>query len=353
MSRTLKVVLTGGGSAGHVLPAVPVLRLLRERGHSLAFIGGADEHYLAAEDVPFHRISAGKLRRYFSWRNLVDGFRVLLGVWQSFRLFGSLQPDVIFSKGGFVSFPVVFAGWLRRTPVVAHESDASPGLANRLAMPFLTALGVSFPMPRPHRLRGELVHTGSPIRPELLAGDASRGRALVAAGPDTPLVLATGGSLGAARLNDMLRAAAPELSQDCCLVHICGPGKAAPLDLPGYHAFEFVNEGWGDLLAAADVVVSRAGSNALFELLTLGKPHLLIPLPRRASRGDQLENAAWSEGAGYSLVLQEEELDPPRLVAAVRQILAERALWRARLSAFVAPDASRRLADMIEAAARP
>lgn len=352
----MKAVFTGGGTAGHVLPAVPVMRALRARGAELAYVGSAgaaEADYLAGEDVPYYGVASGKLRRYFSWRNLTDAFSVLRGLWQSYWLLRRLRPDVIFSKGGFVSFPVVLAGWLRRIPVVAHESDFSPGLANRLAMPFLSALGTSFPIERPPRLRGELIHCGSPVRPELLDGDPARGRERAGAAADVPLVLVTGGSLGAESLNAVVRQAAPQLITWCHLVHICGPGKATRLDLPRYRAFEFVGEGWGDLLAAADAVVSRAGANALFELLTLGKPNLLVPLPRSASRGDQIENAAYAEQAGYSLVIAESELDADRLTDAIRDLLAERGQWIHRLAGFQTPPAVELLADAISRLAKP
>ena len=346
----MKVVFTGGGSAGHVLPAVPVMRAMRARGAELAYIGragSAEADYLAGEDVAYYGVASGKLRRYFSWRNATDALGVLRGLWQSYRLLGRLRPDVIFSKGGFVSFPVVLAGWLRRIPVVAHESDFSPGLANRLAMPFLSVLGTSFPIERPRRLRGELIHCGSPVRPELLDGDPARGRERAGAAADGPLVLVTGGSLGAASLNAVVRQAAPQLAELCHLVHICGPGKVVSLDLPNYRAFEYVAEGWGDLLAAADAVVSRAGANALFELLTLGKPNLLVPLPKAASRGDQIENAAYAEQAGYSLVVPEEDLDANRLVEAVQGLLADRDQWFDRLRKFQSPPTVDLLADAI------
>lgn len=336
----MKVVFTGGGSAGHVLPAVPIMRAMRGQGAEIFYIGGADgadQRYLAGEELRYYGIASGKLRRYFSWRNFADAFSVLRGLWQSHRLLGRIRPDVVFSKGGFVSFPVVLAGWLRRIPVVAHESDFSPGLANRLAMPFLSALCTSFPMQRPRRLRGTLVHTGAPVRPELLQGDAERGRALVDAPAGMPLVLATGGSLGAEALNAIVRSAAPGLVEHCCLVHVCGPGKTKALALPRYHPFEFVGADWGHLLAAADLVVSRAGANALFELLALGKPNILVPLPRSASRGDQIENAAYAEQAGYSMVIPEEELDAARLTEAVQGMLDEAEGWRRRLAAFAGP----------------
>lgn len=345
-------VFTGGGTAGHVLPAIPVMRSLQQRGFAVSFIGGIDgleQRYLEGlQDVRYFGVASGKLRRYWSWRNLTDVVRVLRGIWQSFRLLGRIRPLVIFSKGGHLSFPVVLAGWLRRIPVVAHESDFSSGLANRLAMPFLDALCTSFPMRRPRRLRGELVHTGSPVRPELLAGSAHRGRMLLGVPAGRPVVLVTGGSLGADALNSVVVAAAPELVPSCSLVHVCGPGKQTELALPGYHQFEFVGSDWGDFLAAADLVVSRAGANTLFEVLTLGKPNLLIPLSPRASRGDQVENADYAERAGFSQVIQQDALNAPTLVAAVTAMLADRDAWAERLTGFEAPPAVEMLVALLE-----
>ena len=350
MNRTLRVVFAGGGSAGHVLPTIPIMRALRQQGAELAFIGGAgglEQGYLADEPVPYFGIASGKLRRYFSWRNLTDAFAVLRGVWQSYWLLGRLRPTVIFSKGGYVSFPVVLAGWLRRIPTVGHESDFSPGLANRLAVPFLSVLCTSFPIRRPARLRGELIHSGSPVRPELLAGSAQRGKALARAPANRPLVLVTGGSLGAQALNRVVRAAAPRLVELCWLVHVCGPGKMVPMQLPGYRQLEYVSKGWGDLLSAADLVVSRAGANALFELLALGKPNILIPLPLAASRGDQIENAAFAERSGYSRVIPEQALNDEALIAAIQAQLAQAQDWRRRLAGFQAPPAVDRIVAAI------
>ena len=344
-------VFTGGGTAGHVLPALPVMRALQEAGTDIAYIGGQgglEKRYLEGlQHVRYFGIASGKLRRYWSWRNLTDGFGVLRGIWQSYWLLGRIRPGVIFSKGGHLSFPVVLAGWARGIPVVAHESDYSPGLANRLAMPFLDALCTSFPVQRPRRLRGELIHSGSPVRPELLAGSAERGRALSGAPAERPIILVTGGSLGADALNAVVTAAAPDLVKNCWVVHVCGPGKCTDLELEGYRQFEYVGADWGDLLAAADLVVSRSGSNTLFELLTLRKPNLLVPLSPRASRGDQVENAAYAESAGYSRVVQQDGLTPSALVGAVKEMLSEKETWAERLAGFAAPPAVELLAALL------
>ena len=346
------VAFTGGGTAGHVLPAVPVMRALERRGVEVVFIGGAgglEKRYLEGlGGVRYFGIASGKLRRYWSWRNLTDVVRVLRGIWQSLRLLGKIRPGVVFSKGGHLSFPVALAAWVRGIPVVAHESDFSPGLANRLAMPFLSALCTSFPMQRPASLRGELVHTGSPVRPELLAGSPERGRKLLRAPAGRPVVLVTGGSLGADALNALVVEAAPELVRHCCLVHVCGPGKSAGLSLAGYRGYEYVGAEWGDMLAAADLVVSRAGSNTLFELLSLGKPNLLIPLPARASRGDQIQNADFAAGAGYSRVVRQEGLEAGALVNAVLDMLSEKDAWAALLAGFEALPSVDLLVGLIE-----
>ena len=332
-----RVVVTGGGSAGHVVPALPVIEALRERGAEVHFVGGVDgiERRLAApRATAYHGIQTGKLRRYLSARNLIDCLRVTVGVYQAWRLLGRLRPQVVFSKGGFVSFPVVLGAWLRGIPAVAHESDLTPGLANRLAAPLVTSLCVNFPLKRGGK--GRVVATGTPLRAELEDGDPERGRARLGIDGAKPLLLVVGGSLGAERLNDVVRAALDALLARYAVVHVCGAGKIDPerAGMPGYTQFEYVDAGWGDIIAAADLVVSRAGAGALYEWLALGKPNLLVPLPKRASRGDQIDNAKFAAEQGWSLVIAEEALDAGKLVAGLVRLQAEASLFRKRLAAF-------------------
>ena len=340
------VAFTGGGTAGHVVPALPVIDALLAEGVRVSYIGstsGLEERLLGTRSVTYHGISTGKLRRYFSWENVRDIGRVLVGMVQAIRVLGS-RPQLVFSKGGFVSFPVVFAAWLRRIPVVAHESDQTPGLANRLAFPFVRCLCTNFPEARVNGYRGRIEVTGTPIRPALLHGDAQRGREFLGSDGTRPLLVVTGGSLGAEGLNARVRDALPELLPDYEVVHLCGAGKLAPdMRQPGYHQFEFLDAPWGDVLAAADAVVSRAGANTLYELLALQKPNLLVPLPASASRGDQLQNAAYARHAGYSLELAEEALDAASLRAAVDDLTRNAAAWRERLRGFDALDATQRI----------
>ncbi|MGI9325720.1 MAG: UDP-N-acetylglucosamine--N-acetylmuramyl-(pentapeptide) pyrophosphoryl-undecaprenol N-acetylglucosamine transferase [Pseudomonadales bacterium] len=348
------VVLTGGGTAGHVVPALPIAETLKDQGHQLTWIGtrsGLEERLVSGVVDDYHGISAGKLRRYLSWKNVQDAFAVLLGVFQALILLRRLRPEVVFSKGGFVSFPVVFAAWVWRIPVVAHESDRSPGLANRLAYPFIRQLCTNFPESQTG-FKGPEQYTGTPIRAALLAGDAQRGRQFLFNGASEstkPVLLITGGSLGADRLNAVVIEALPQLCAEYRVVHLCGPGKMPPLQpLPSdYRPFEYLHEQWGDVLAAADLVVSRAGANTLFELLALAKPNLLVPLTLAASRGDQIENAQYAKAAGYSQVLPEEALSPESLLAALADLTAALPDIKQRLAGFERPDATAKICAML------
>jgi len=347
------LLCTGGGTAGHVLPAIPIIQRARAAGAKVSFVGsrsGLEARLLADQPVTYHGIASGKLRRYLSLENLLDVVRVIAGIWQAFWLLGRLKPDVVFSKGGFVSFPVVFAAWLRRLPVVAHESDLTPGLANRLALPFLRTLCVTFPETRAPRLRGRLVVTGTPLRDALLEGDAVRGRELVQA-EGRPILLVTGGSLGADMVNRAVRETLDALLERFVVAHVCGPGKRTSREVAGYHQFEYVTDDWGDLLAAADLVVSRAGANTLFELLALHKPCLLIPLSPRVSRGDQVENADYARARGYCRVLPEDDLSGQTLLAAVQDTWRDRAELDRHLTGFNRPDAAGAILRELEAVA--
>ena len=351
----MRAVVTGGGSAGHVIPALPVIETLQGKGWEVSFIGsdsGLEERLVTPLGTPFFSVRTGKLRRYFSLANVTDALKIPLGVLQAFLILGRLDPHVVFSKGGFVAFPVVFAAWLRRIPVVAHESDLTPGLANRLSLPFVATLCVSFEGTRVAARR--VVHSGTPIRDALLNGNADRGFDAAGLPGDRPMLVVVGGSLGAQRLNEVTRAALPDLAETFEILHVCGAGHLEPDlgDTPGYAQREFVSDGWGDILATAAVVVSRSGANALHELLTLGKPNLLVPLPTTASRGDQIENAAYAAERGYSKVLPEADLTPETLVAGTRDVLDTLEEWRERLAAYRSPDATVVIVAELENAAR-
>lgn len=347
------VVITGGGSAGHVVPALPVIEAVQAKGWDVTYVGsdsGLEENLVAPFGVRYFGVRSGKLRRYFSLANVTDAFRVPFGVLQAFSILGRVKPDVVFSKGGFVAFPIVFAAWLRRIPVVAHESDLSPGLANRLSLPFVAALCVNFEATRVAGKR--VVHTGTPMRPALIRGERERGLASLGFSGERPFLVVVGGSLGAQRLNEIVREALGALTATFDVLHVCGAGKLDPrlAGKRGYVQREFVSDGWGDMLAAADLVVSRSGANALYELLYLKKPHLLVPLPATASRGDQIENAAHTEAKGFSKVVQEADLTAGLLVENLEALLHDLDRWRERLATFEPPDSTGLIVAELEAA---
>ena len=332
-----KIILTGGGSAGHVTPNLALLPQLLAEGIEVHYIGTADgiERTILSErkDVTYHIISSGKLRRYFSWKNFTDPFRVMRGLFQARRVMREVKPAAVFSKGGFVSVPVVIAAHGKHIPVVTHESDYTPGLANKINAKFADKICVTFEDTLAH-VGAKGVHTGTPIRPEPYQGDKERGLAFLGFDDKKPVLLIMGGSLGASVVNDAVRAALPKLLISYDIVHLCGKGKVEErLNQPGYRQFEYVNEELPDVLAATDVVVSRAGANAVFEFLALSKPALLIPLPRSASRGDQILNAGYFARKGFAMVLEQESLTPETLLDAVNDLYDRRLSFIATMSA--------------------
>ena len=335
------ILFTGGGTAGHVIPVIPLIEQLSDEGIEMAFIGtasGFECELLKSYPVDYYSIPSGKLRRYFSLKNITDVFRVLSGILKSYILLGRLRPRVVFSKGGFVSFPVVFAARLRGIPVLLHESDVTPGLANKLSMPFADKLYLNFPEASSGRFSGHTITTGTPIRKDLLFGDPIKGRQVLGIPENQPLLLVTGGSLGADFLNRTVRSSLPNLIDKFWVVHICGRGRVFDTSEARYIQFEYLDKDWGDILAAADLVVSRAGANIVYELLVLGKPNLLIPLSRKSSRGDQIENANYAKKNGYSSVILEEDLDPEHFVSKIDKTWARLAEFREHLTHFEAPN---------------
>ncbi len=337
-SQPINIILTGGGTGGHVTPNLALVPYLYDAGFHVAYIGshhGIERKLVKEANLPFYGISSGKLRRYFSWDNFTDPFLVLKGIWQAFWLLMDLRPQVVFSKGGFVTVPVIIAAWLLRIPTVIHESDYSPGLANKLSMPFAKKILTTFPETAaflkfsPRRL----LCTGLPIRSELFRGDAAEGRRICGFGDDKPVLLVMGGSTGSKVINNAIREILPELTQMFYVVHLCGHHHLhLSQDNQDYRQFEYLSDELSDVLALADLVVSRSGANSIFELLALQKPHLLIPLSRAASRGDQILNAESFSKKGYSLVLPEEDLTPDNLLDHIRSLYAAKDEYIAAMS---------------------
>ena len=324
-----RIILTGGGTAGHVTPNIALLPRLKELGYDIQYIGsytGIEKELIEPFGIPYHGISSGKLRRYFSVQNFTDPFRVLKGFREAHKLIRQLKPDVIFSKGGFVSVPVVLAGKRCKVPVIIHESDMTPGLANKIAIPSAAKVCCNFPETLKSLPEGKAVLTGSPIRQELLSGNKIAAMDMCHFTSDKPVILVIGGSLGAVAVNNAVREALPELLKDFQIIHLCGKGKMdeSLKDVEGYCQFEYIKNELRNLFALADIVISRAGANAICELLALHKPNLLIPLSANASRGDQILNARSFERQGFSLVLEEEQLTKETLLAAVKNLYENR-----------------------------
>lgn len=327
-----RIILTGGGTAGHVTPNIALLPQLKERGYDIHYIGsynGIEKELIEQFGIPYHGISSGKLRRYFSLQNFTDPFRVLKGFGEAKKLIKTLKPDVIFSKGGFVSVPVVIAGKQCRVPTIIHESDMTPGLANKLAIPSASKVCCNFPETLSHLPKDKAVLTGSPIRRELLSGDRDAALKFCKLSADKPVILIIGGSLGSVVVNSAVRAILPELLKDFQVIHLCGKGKTddSLKDLKGYVQFEYIQKELKDLFALADIVISRAGANAICELLALHKPNLLIPLSANASRGDQILNARSFERQGFSIVLEEEELSNSILLEAIQKLYKQKDVY--------------------------
>lgn len=351
------IVFTGGGSAGHVTPNLALIAKLAEQGWKVDYIGSRDgiEKGIVGEwNIPFHPISSGKLRRYFDLKNFQDPFKVMKGVWDAYRILRRLRPNVVFSKGGFVTVPVVAAARMLRIPVILHESDLTPGLANRMAIPMATRICVTFPETLKHLPKNKAVLTGIPIRPELACGSADKGWAFTGLSPNKPVLLAVGGSLGSQVINAALRSSLSELLKHFHIVHICGKGNVdASFSDRHYRQFEYVGKELPDLLSIASVVVSRAGATSIFEFLSLHKPMLLIPLSKQASRGDQILNARSFEKSGFSKVLQEEELTGNALVAAALELYRDRERYIAQMRSKGAQNSVDAIVQLIAGCALP
>ena len=354
-------VFTGGGTAGHIIPGLAIIRELQTRGWRAAWIGSrrpAERTLVRAAQVPFYAIPAGKLRRYYSLRNVADVAAVLAGCLHALLLLARLRPRVLFAKGSYVSVPPVVAARLLGIPVITHESDTTPALATRINASMAHTVLVAFAATRgrlPSRLRRRVRVTGNPLRTGLEQGDAARGRARMGVPAGVPLLFVTGGSSGARALNELVCGALPELTRHWFVVHQTGAAWRAPPPAVGrYRALPFVSEGFADLLAAADVVVSRAGANTLGELAATATPAVLIPLPRTQSRGEQLANAELFAARGAALVLTEEQADPAALTAALQELRCD-AVRRRRMARNMARlatrDAARCIAGIVAAGA--
>ncbi len=348
-----RIVLTGGGTAGHVTPNMALVPELQKLNYDIHYIGsyeGMERKLIEDMGIPYHGISSGKLRRYFDVKNFSDPFRVIKGLSEAKRLMKELKPDVVFSKGGFVTVPVVFAAKSAKVPVIIHESDMTPGLANKLSLPKATKVCCNFPETKELFDEGRAVVTGTPIRKELFTGDKAEAKAFCGFTDDKPTILIIGGSLGSAVINKCIRENIDEILERFNVIHLCGKGN---LDeslngKAGYAQFDYIKKELASLMALADLVISRAGANAICELLALKKPNILIPLSAAASRGDQILNAESFEKSGYSYVIAEEDLGKETLFAAIDEVWNNTDSYMATMERAQSSDATAMIVGMIQ-----
>ncbi|PRR82814.1 undecaprenyldiphospho-muramoylpentapeptide beta-N-acetylglucosaminyltransferase [Clostridium vincentii] len=320
-----KIIMTGGGTAGHVTPNLALVPSLKKNGFEVSYIGskdGIEKEIIKNEKIPYYEISSGKLRRYFDFKNISDPFKVLKGILDARKILSKEKPDIIFSKGGFVAVPVVIAASMKKIPVICHESDITPGLANKIAAPFSDKVCVTFRESLQYIKGNKGVLTGSPIREEIFKGSRLKGFDICGFTGKKEVLFVMGGSLGSKVINDVIRENLDELINEWDIIHICGKGNIDNkfINVVGYLQFEYVSEDLPHLMAVADYIVSRAGANSIFEFLALKKPTLLIPLSRKASRGDQILNANSFEKEGYSLVLEEEDISKESFIRKIKEL---------------------------------
>lgn len=348
------IVFTGGGTAGHVTPNLALIERLDRSEWDIHYIGtsGMEKDLIApVEGVTYHEIDSGKLRRYLSIKTVTMPFHVQKGYLQAKKLIKTLKPDVVFSKGGYVSVPVVAAA-RGKCPILTHESDYTPGLANKIDAKYADKVLVTFSDTVAYVKGGKGVHTGTPIRPELYRGDRNRGLAFTGLSGEKPVLLITGGSLGAESVNVTVREALPALLETFDVVHLCGKGKAdASVAAPGYVQYEYIRDEMADLFALADVVCSRAGANAVFELLALKKPMLLLPLSGASTRGDQELNAEYFKKRGYAKVLLASEVDAASITRELNALYRERDTYRAAMDNAQGVDGTEQILALIRSAA--
>ncbi|MCM1063139.1 MAG: undecaprenyldiphospho-muramoylpentapeptide beta-N-acetylglucosaminyltransferase [Eubacterium sp.] len=352
-----KIVLTGGGTAGHVTPNIALLPTLKDAGYEITYMGsydGIEKKLISDFDIPYVGISTGKFRRYLDLQNLTDPFRVIKGFSEARKFLKTYRPDVVFSKGGFVSVPVVRAAASLDIPCIIHESDMTPGLANKLCVSAAAKICCNFPETLKLLPQNKAVLTGSPIREELSRGNKIAGLNMCGFTANKPVIMVIGGSLGASNVNKAVRDALPKLLPDFQVVHLCGKDKMDNLLLttPGYKQFEYIKSELKDLFAMADIVISRAGANAICELLALKKPNILIPLPASSSRGDQILNAQSFESQGFSIVISEDDLLTDLLVNKVHELYSTRQTYIEAMSKSGQMDSVKTIMGLLEEAAR-
>jgi len=327
-----KIIFTGGGTTGHVTKNTILIEALRanhpEIGiHYLGLKKGKEAELITPDLALFHPVSSGKLRRYFSFSTIPDSFRFLWGIAQSYRLLGIIEPDLVFSSGGFVALPVAVAAWMRKIPIVTHETDSYPGLANRMIGKMAKKILLGYESAKHHFDAGKTIHTGNPVAPSLFEGSKETALKKLGFSPEKKTLLVMGGSQGAKQINELVWEILPELVKEFQVIHLTGKSKLSDSSVGlgmtnNYRAFEYVTTDYADYLAAADLVISRSGGNSLAEIAALGKPAILIPLPLPAAAGDhQRKNALEMQKKNPNwVILEGEKATAGNLLEAIRDI---------------------------------
>ncbi len=297
-----KIILTGGGTGGSVTPLLALSSAIQAQGWNLEWIGtynGLEKDIVTKEKIPFHAVSSGKFRRYFSLQNIIDPFFILIGFFQSLSLLSKLQADLVMSAGGFVSVPVVFAAWSLRIPVIIHQQDIKPGLANRLMSVFASVITVTFEKSL-HDYKQKAVWIGNPVRPEFIKALNST----IEEQSSLPKLLILGGGTGAKALNELVYVSLSELTQHFVLVHITGEKVFTDTKINDHnyqsHTFLQVEE-MAQAMKQATVVVTRAGLGTLTELSFLSKPTIIIPMPN----SHQEDNAKYFQEKNAAVVISQ------------------------------------------------
>lgn len=321
----MKILLSGGGTIGSVSPLIAIFEEIKKQQPKDEFLwlatrNGPELKLILGYQIPVKVIFAGKFRRYFSFKNFLDPFLVILGFFQAFFIILKFKPDAILSAGGFVSVPVVWAGWLLRKPALIHQQDVGMGLANKLMAPFAKIITVTFPRSLTDFPAEKTVLTGNPVRPDILTGSKEEGYKNFNLSPELPTILVIGGGTGAQRLNNIVIEALPELSSFCQMIHLTGGKIEKIVEHPRYHGYDFLTEQLKDAYAVADLVISRAGMSVLTELAVLGKPAIIIPIP--ASHQEQ--NAIEFFKNNAALLVEEKNLTPAGFLEAIKELLADK-----------------------------
>lgn len=352
MEKNIKVVFTGGGTSGHVTPNIALIKALKEKGSACFYIGSTtrvERDLIEPLDIPFFSVRTGKLRRYFSFRTFLEPFQILIGIIQAYSHLTKIKPNLVFSKGGFVAFPVVVAAFFKKIPVIAHESDLTPGLANKLSFPFCQKILVTFKKAKDYfKNKNKVFVTGTPIRKELFLGDKEKAKALCGFEKPLPTLLVMGGGQGSVFINQAIRAELKALLEKFNIIHLCGQGKVDDsINQKGYAQFAYLQDELADCMALSDLVISRSGANSVYEVLALKKPHIFIPLSLKASRGDQIHNANYFKEQGVSKVLDEETLTAQTLNESIDKVFQDKDNISQKINALSIDDATNTIIDLI------